>query len=185
MNHCRPVTRERLSRSHGRAARRRLYFLAVSPVVDVARDIRDPLWNAIRVDSWRWRLMSLTRRSIVRMWLFVDHFRSPCRSSPPLLTLLSFSHYLSRVSVPCDWPLLSALLLSASFSPSITRVLSFSLALATPRWTGSYNECLCRQTHSLASWPTMTLLWKYHGRLSRSLACAPRDFERELDSRGE
>lgn len=74
---------------------------------------------------------------------------------------------------------------SASFSPSITRVLSFSLALAAPRWTGSYNECLCRQTHSLASWPTMTLLWKYHGRLSRSLACAPRDFERELDSRGE
>lgn len=75
------------------------------------------------VDSQRWRLMSLIRRSIMRMWLFVEYFRSPYLSCS---LLLSFS-------------LLSTLLLVLVLS------LSASLFLAIRR------RCCCRFSFSPSS----------------------------------
>lgn len=114
----------------------------------------------------------------MRMWLFVGAFLLADSVSG---SLLSRSYYLCA-SLRHDNSPLCILFLSLSIvdyththtcmcACRVYICLSFSHALA---WTGSCNECFCRQTRRVASWPTMTLLWKYHGRLSRSLACVHR-----------
>lgn len=100
------------------------YSTVFSRSLPFARDRNFPERHS--VDSQRWRLMSLIRlirRSIMRMWLFVEYFRSPYLSCS---LLLSFS-------------LLSTLLLVLVLS------LSASLFLAIRR------RCCCRFSFSPSS----------------------------------
>lgn len=110
-----------------------------------------------------WRLMSLIRRSIVRMWLFVDHFRSPCLSSPPF-SLSPRSRIISLGSLSLAIDRCCRFSFSVSLYSTVDYIcLSFSLARELS-WTGSCNECLCRQTYSLASHRGQR--WRYFGNIT-------------------
>lgn len=162
MNHCRPgnVRVLVLAWPSGPPTLFRWFSLVdVAGEIAILRETRLSIAVSIR----RWRLMNLIRRSIVRMWLFVDHFRSPCLSSLPF-SLSPRSRIISLGSLSLAIDRCCRFSFSVSFYSTVDYIcLSFSLARGLS-WTGSCNECLCRQTHSLASHHGQR--WRYFGNIT-------------------